>query len=312
MEHVTDLVLLFFLYSFFGWCMEVTLKYIQFHRFINRGFLTGPICPIYGTGAILITVAVEWLTPLEKAYGTTFAISFVLCGAVEYFTSWYMEKRFHARWWDYSQKPMNLHGRIWIGNLVLFGLGGVGIVHFFNPPMFAFLSGVNPMGKGILASGMTALCAADYVMTHFVLKLVKVGVESSQADNTEEISREVRMLLSDRSMFYRRFADAYPEVIYRTDRVKERIARVRAESERIRKEAESRVQEVSARVEQMAEPTAMVKSGLIEKQRKLIALLYNEERASEAERELKALIDADLERLESRPSVRIENRIRKA
>ena len=62
-----DLVLLFFIYSLTGWCIEVCLKYIQYHRFINRGFLTGPICPIYGTGAVLITVAVHLLTPFEEA-----------------------------------------------------------------------------------------------------------------------------------------------------------------------------------------------------------------------------------------------------
>ena len=54
---LSQLVLLFFLYSLAGWLIEVTLKYIQFHRFINRGFFTGPICPIYGSGALLITLA---------------------------------------------------------------------------------------------------------------------------------------------------------------------------------------------------------------------------------------------------------------
>ena len=293
-----DLVLLFFLYSFAGWCIEVTLKYIQYHRFINRGFLTGPICPIYGTGACLITVAVRLLTPLEKAVGTTFAISFVLCGAVEYLTSYVMEKRFHARWWDYSRKPMNLNGRVWIGNLVLFGLGGTAIVHVLNPVLLRWLEALSPAFRAAAAGTLSAVALADYAMTHVVLKLVKTGVEHSQADNTEEISREIRMLLSDRSVFYRRFADAYPEVIYRTDRVRERIAAIREEAERLRREAELRT-----------EPTAFIKSGLIEKQERLIALLYDESTADQAQRELRAAIEADKKRLDSRPAVRIENTI---
>ena len=308
---LADLVLLFFIYSFAGWCIEVTLKYIQYHRFINRGFLTGPICPIYGTGAALITVAVRLLTPIEKAYGTTFAISFLLCGAVEYFTSWYLEKRFHARWWDYSRKPMNLHGRVWAGNLILFGLGGVGIVHFFNPALFTALDRIAPLTKEIAAGGLAAVCAADYVMTHFILKLVKMGVERSQADNTEEISLEIRRLLTDKSVFYRRFAEAYPDVIYQTDRIKARLAEIKAEAERLKSEAEQRAQDLSQRVGQIAEPTAMIKNDLIERQGKLISRLYDAEKADDETKALKAAIDADLERLESRKKEKIENIVRK-
>lgn len=308
---LVDLVLLFFIYSFAGWCIEVTLKYIQYHRFINRGFLTGPICPIYGTGAVLITVAVQLLTPFEKAYGTTFAISFLLCGAVEYFTSWYLEKRFHARWWDYSRKPMNLHGRVWIGNLILFGLGGVGIVHFFNPALFTVLNGIAPLAKEAAAGGLAAVCAADYAMTHFILKLVKTGVERSQADNTEEISLEIRRLLTDKSVFYRRFAEAYPDVIYQTDRIKARLAEIKAEAERLKSEAEQRAQDLSQRVGQIAEPTAMIKNDLIERQAKLISRLYDADKADDETKALKAAIDADLERLESRPIAKIENIVRK-
>lgn len=234
MEYLIQLVLLFFAYSFAGWCIEVILKFIQYHRFINRGFFTGPICPIYGTGAVLITITVEILTPYESAYGTTFLISFLLCGLVEYFTSWFMEKRFHARWWDYSTKPMNLNGRVWIGNLILFGIGGVAIIHLINPFLYSVINGMTTTVKEILSIVLLAVFAVDYVMTHFILKLVRIGVEKSEADNTEEINREIRLLLSDRSVFHRRFAEAYPEVIYTTNRINARIAAVKAEAERLR------------------------------------------------------------------------------
>ena len=106
-QTIAELIVLFFCYSVAGWCMEVILKYIQFHRFINRGFLIGPYCPIYGSGAVVVTVLVGGLIG-NASYIVTFLASFVLCGVLEYFVSWYMEKMFHARWWDYSQKPMNL------------------------------------------------------------------------------------------------------------------------------------------------------------------------------------------------------------
>ena len=285
-ESLTDLVLLFFAYAFLGWCIEVTLKYFQFHRFINRGFLTGPWLPIYGSGAALITVAVKGLSPLESSVGTTFVISFILCGFIEYWTSYFLEKRFHARWWDYSRKPMNLHGRVWIGNLILFGLGGVLIIEAINPLLLRLSGHMSPGLREVLAICLSAVFAADYVMSHFVLKLVKTGVESSEADDTEAINKEIRLLLSDRTVFHRRFAEAYPEVIYRTERISAHMEAIRAETERLRLEAEQRVAEMKHEVEVNLEPTVMVKNTIIEKQAALIDLLYREDCASD---EMKAL-----------------------
>ena len=120
-----QLIVLFFVFSVLGWMMEVTLKYIQYHRFINRGFLIGPYCPIYGSGVVLVTVLVGGLIGIRGGTpGEIFLAGFFICGGLEYFISWYMEKAFHARWWDYSRKPMNLNGRVWIGNLMLFGTSG--------------------------------------------------------------------------------------------------------------------------------------------------------------------------------------------
>ena len=285
-ESLVNLILLFFAYAFLGWCIEVTLKYFQFHRFINRGFLTGPWLPIYGSGAALITTAVKGFSPLESSIGTTFVISFILCGTIEYMTSFVLEKRFHARWWDYSQKPMNLHGRIWIGNLILFGLGGVLIVELFNPLLSHLSEHMSFRLREILAIVLSCIFAADYVMSHFVLKLVKTGVESSEADDTEAINKEIDLLLRDRSFFHRRFAEAYPEVIYRTERIAARLEAIKAETERLRLEAEQHVAEVKHEVKVNLEPTVMVKNTIIEKQGALIDLLYREDTASD---EMKAL-----------------------
>ena len=285
-EILINLILLFFAYAFLGWCIEVTLKYFQFHRFINRGFLTGPWLPIYGSGAALITIVVKGLSPVDSSVGTTFMVSFILCGIVEYMTSFVLEKRFHARWWDYSRKPMNLHGRVWIGNLILFGLCGVLIVELINPLLLRLSGHMSFRLREILAIVLSCVFVADYVMSHFVLKLVKTGVESSEADDTEAINKEIHLLLHDRSFFHRRFAEAYPEVIYRTERITARVEAIKAETERLRMEAEQRAAEVRREVEMNLEPTIMVKNTLIEKQEALIDLLYHEDAASD---EMKAL-----------------------
>lgn len=305
MAYLVDLILLFFAYSLLGWCIEVTLKYFEFHRFINRGFFAGPVLPIYGSGAALITLAVGGLSRFESGYGTNFALSFVICGTLEYLTSFFMEKRFHARWWDYSRKPMNLHGRVWIGNLLLFGLGGVAIVHIFNPLLYRALDTASAAAKEVAALILLAVFAADYVLSHFVLKLVKIGVESSEADDTEEIRKEVCLLLSDRSVFHKRFADAYPDVIYRTERINARLAEVKAETERLRREAEQHLEERREAVADRLEPATLIKSEIIGKQDALIALLYDERTASGEMKTLKAEIDREKQRLDDRPLGRI-------
>ena len=228
-------------------------------------------------------------------------MSFIICGTLEYLTSFFLEKRFHARWWDYSQKPMNLHGRVWIGNLVLFGLGGVAIIHIINPVLYRAFASISITTKEIVTGIFLAVFVADYILSHFVLKMVKVGVENSEADDTEAIRKEIYLLLSDKSVFHKRFADAYPDVIYRTERINARIAEVKAETERLRRVAEQRVEERRELVTNRLEPTTLIKSEIIDRQDTLIRMLYDEQTASEEMKTLKEDIDRDKKRLEERP-----------
>jgi uncharacterized membrane protein len=294
-EYLVNLLLLFFAFSFIGWCIEVILKYRQFHRFINRGFLAGPWLPIYGFGAVLITLSVLGIGGFESSIGTTFVISFYVCGLVEYMASYFLEKLYHARWWDYSQKPMNLHGRVWIGNLILFGLGGVIIIQLANPIFYNLFSRMSFLTKAITAGILSAGFITDYIGSIFIMKLVKTGVENSDADNTEAINEEIKLLLSDKSIFYRRFADAYPEVIYRTEKIKSHMEEVRIETERLRAEAEARISEMNEKLVESREqfvatvdPVGTAKNKMITKQDMLISLLYNEQTATD---EMKALVD---------------------
>ena len=164
---VSQLVILFFIFAILGWMMEVILKYIKFHHFINRGFLIGPYCPIYGAGVVVVTVLVGGLIGYTGTIVETFFAGFVICGALEYFTSWYMEKLFHARWWDYSQKPMNLNGRIWIGNLILFGLASVVIVKGIAPRYFAWIANFNSTLISVLPASILFSTNSLTTLAHF-------------------------------------------------------------------------------------------------------------------------------------------------
>ncbi len=206
-----EFVIMAFIFSVLGWIMEVTLKFIQYHRFINRGFLIGPYCPIYGFGVVGVTILVGGLIGREGTYPETFMAGFVICGFLEYMTSFYMEKMFHARWWDYSSKPMNLHGRIWIGNLILFGLASVVIVKWIAPHYFDFIETWDPFILSLFAWIILACVLFDYVVSHFLMNIVKKEIDTTKGDNTEEISLQVHAMLQNKNLLLRRIYQAYPE-----------------------------------------------------------------------------------------------------
>ena len=211
MQLFYEFVIMLFLFSILGWVMEVTLKFIQYHRFINRGFLIGPYCPIYGFGVVGVTILVGGLLGRAGTYPETFMAGFVICGFLEYMTSLYMEKMFHARWRDYSNKPMNLHGRIWIGNLILFGLASVIIVKLIDPHYFNFIATIDPLIISVLAWIIIILMVSDYILSHILMNIVKKEIDNSTGDNTEEISRQIHELLRNRSALHRRILQAYPD-----------------------------------------------------------------------------------------------------
>lgn len=209
---ICQLVILFFIFACIGWIIEVTLKFLQYHRFINRGFLIGPYCPIYGWGVVAITVVVGGLFARKGTIGEIFWTGYALCGVLEYFTSWYMEKRFHARWWDYSTKPMNLNGRIWVGNLILFGIGSVVIVCLVDPVFFRMAEKISPFWLHLTAAVIVVLFAADHIVTSILMDVVRKEIDAQEGDNTEEITARMHELLQDRSRLFRRIEQAYPDM----------------------------------------------------------------------------------------------------
>lgn len=130
MEKAVEYILFFFFYSIIGWISEVIYCSIKDKKFTNRGFLFGPICPIYGTGAISMLLALSWC---KKWPVVVFLLGVVVCDIVEYLTSVIMEKLFHARWWDYSKKKFNLHGRICLEHSCYWGIFSVLLIYLIHP-----------------------------------------------------------------------------------------------------------------------------------------------------------------------------------
>ncbi len=130
MDNIIKYVLLFFFYSFGGWCLESTYCSIGEKKLINRGFLTGPLCPIYGTAAVVMAV---FLYPFKDIPLVVFLLGIVVCDVVEYMTSLIMEKLFSARWWDYTYEFMNLNGRISLKHSLHWGVVSVVFVLLIHP-----------------------------------------------------------------------------------------------------------------------------------------------------------------------------------
>lgn len=152
----------FIFYSFIGWFYESTIcSLVNEHRFINRGFLMGPYCPIYGVGAIL---CYQYFHNISNPF-VLFIASMLLCSLIEYVTGYGMEKLFHEKLWDYSQFPFQLHGRICLYGALLFGLSCVLVCYFVQPVVFLFFKGVPCQNIKIAVVIIAVLFGLDVIAT---------------------------------------------------------------------------------------------------------------------------------------------------
>lgn len=154
-------ILYFFIYAILGWCCEVVYCSVPAGHFINRGFLNGPYCPIYGFGALVI---LAFLEPFFAQPVLVFLLGILATSALEYFTSWLMEKLFHARWWDYSQKKFNLKGRICLQNSLMFGALGLILVYFIHPAVSRLIHALPAQVDEWLASILVAGLLIDLII----------------------------------------------------------------------------------------------------------------------------------------------------
>ncbi len=281
---IEKLFILFFIYSVIGWIIEVFLVSVESKKIVNRGFLIGPYLPIYGFGAALITVASIYIPAMDDSISSSFLISFVICGVLEYLTSYFMEKRFSIRWWDYSTKPMNLNGRVWIGNLILFGLGGLVVVKLVNPVIFRFFENITDNQFRIAALIIFFILITDWIFSHLILKLLRTEVANSTGDSTEKIAEEMKELFSSKTVFHRRILDAYPNLEYRTDKIKARLEKVKEEIEKINRLVLEKVEDTQNRLKEGEKiilnymtPVEKLQKDIIDIQDELIENLLSDE-----------------------------------
>lgn len=232
----------FIIIAICGWLMEVTLQLVQKHKFADRGFLIGPYCPIYGCGALLITL---FLTKLEEYPLALFSVTILVCGVLEYFTSYIMEKIFHARWWDYSENKFNINGRVCLETIIPFGILGLALIYIVNPFIFDNLARIPESTLNIIAIIIAVIFAIDNLVSFKVISNVRSATkkfdEENPKDNTEEISQKVKEFLKNKSILNRRLVNAFPKL---TATLKEHSKKIKQKTAEMKEELTNKANEM--------------------------------------------------------------------
>ena len=199
--------MLFLIYSIIGWVVDIIGYFLDKHSFKNRGFLIGPYCPIYGVSSIFM---IYCLGQYKNDPVVLFVMSVLICSIMEYLTSYIMEKLFHARWWDYTHLPFNINGRVCLRNSMMFGVLSLLLIKFINPFFDILLSTISH--SILIIIGLLFLCIfiLDICVSFNIINKLKITTDNIRKDNTEEITKEVRDVLTKKSALSRRLIGAFP------------------------------------------------------------------------------------------------------
>lgn len=180
-----QLVLFFFIYSFIGWLLETVVLTIRDKKFVNRGFLLGPCCPIYGIGVVSILV---FLTPLADNPFLIFFGAMILTSILELITGFVLSKVFHQKWWDYSDKTLNIGGYICLRNSLFWGVACLFVIYVVQPPLGYIVSFLdNGFGLAIIIF-LLIILAIDLMVT--LSSLLKIKHKISLL---EEIGKNIKI-----------------------------------------------------------------------------------------------------------------------
>ena len=204
--------------------MEVIYTKIKDGNWVNRGFLLGTICPIYGSGCILMILL---LSRYKNDLFVLFFMAIIICSILEYLTSFILEKLFDARWWDYSDRKLNINGRICLETMIPFGILGCLLICFVQPFILKLLNKL----PEIILTGVAVLFLIvfiiDLILSFSIISKLKETSKKALKkvrikDNTEEISRKVRDYLSNYSKYGKRLIQSFPNIKILVDRYRKK------------------------------------------------------------------------------------------
>jgi len=222
-------VLIFFGYSFIGYMVEILSISRRTHTInFSRGYLIGPYLPIFGMGGIFIT---SLLNHYRNDIIVLFIMSLTICCLLEYFTSLIMEKIFKLRWWDYSDRLLNINGRICLENGIMFGIGGVILVRYFHPAFIALLTSFSPRFTCVLGTVLFVIMFSDLVLSTYTILQLKIDLNIyTDKDSTMRIRRDVLESIRKYRFFHNRLYKAFPNITENKN-----VSKFQSTAERVKK-----------------------------------------------------------------------------
>ena len=174
-----------------------------------------------------------------------FSVTILVCGVLEYFTSYIMEKIFHARWWDYSENKFNINGRVCLETIIPFGILGLALIYIVNPFIFDNLARIPESTLNIIAIIIAVIFAIDNLVSFKVISNVRSATkkfdEENPKDNTEEISQKVKEFLKNKSILNRRLVNAFPKL---TATLKEHSGKIKQKTAEMKEELTNKANEM--------------------------------------------------------------------
>ncbi len=183
-----ELIWLFFIYAFLGWCIEVAWCGIGEGHFVNRGFLNGPVCPIYGAGAVAVILC---LTPIKNT-ALLFVCSMIVTSLLELITGFALEKIYHMRWWDYSDIPFNLGGYICLKYSIYWGAVCIALMKGIHPAIYEIVKKFPHTAGIIILIFLSAVFIADIIIT-----VIATGKLTKRVKLMSEIAEKIHGVSDD-------------------------------------------------------------------------------------------------------------------
>ncbi|HHU71771.1 MAG TPA: putative ABC transporter permease [Clostridiales bacterium] len=208
MINLIILVLLFSIYSFIGWIMETIYVSFRHKKFVNRGFLHGPFCPIYGFGAILVLLGARYIDNITDKVPLSYIIliiySIFITSAIEFVTGYLLEKIFHQKWWDYSNHPMNIKGYICPQISLYWGALAFVFIQFIHPRINKLILTIPDQFQIIVSVLLILYFATDTIKTVInLIDLRKIIVHYSNVSI---------QIYRNKILKYRRYFQAFPRL----------------------------------------------------------------------------------------------------